>query len=359
MKLMAAQLTGTLSQQQQQQQQMAGWQLAALQLPLLQQVVFATHKTAKRWAAAVLKCIRTQQQQQQGVSVSNGSSSSSSRHSAVSCSQEGPLAPLVVVQQLLAHWEATAPPQQQQQGDVLDAVTWLHSFAAALQQQQQQQQQQSAAGPSTQPAALAAWCVSQGISPAVQLLLAALLQHRDAAVVSAAASVLQLLLLRVPQLAPAFLPVVLQQLRLSYRTTAAAAAAVGVRSEPAGQQVQQLLMLLPAMCKDASCAALVWRVLQPVMSAAQQRQQQQQQQAPYLKQQQGQSGGLLRAVAVQLCVSAWGQRGRGWGRAEAAVNGCISMSGVLPQDRGAAMRQQPLELRLARAAAVRYVCGKC
>jgi hypothetical protein len=193
--------------------------------------------------------------------------------------------------------------------------------------------------------------------------LAALLLHPEVPVVSAAASVLQLLLLRVPQLAPAFLPVVLQQLRLSY--TAAAAAVEGSSSqssaseaEAKGRQVQQLLLLLlPAMCSDASCAALVWRVLHPLLSAAQQHQQQQQQQ-PYIKQQQQQvldAGGVCRAVSVALSVAGWQLTGRGWGRAEASVNGCVNMTGVLPQGWSAALGREPLTLRLQRAAAVR--CG--
>jgi hypothetical protein len=380
MKLLAAQLTGAPSsnaqqqQQQQQQQQLPGWQLATLQLPLLQQVVFATQKSSKTWAAAVLKHVRAQQQQQAGavVAVVNNSNSSSGVEGGPFLVQQGPVAPLQAVQQLLQHW--WHPPQQQQQQQqemVLDPVTWLEGFATALQQQKNQQQPTAAVaagsngGPLASAAALAAWCDPQGVDPAVQLLLAALLQHPDAAIVSAAATVLQLLLLRVPQLAPAFLPLVLQQLRRSYAAAAAAAAAEGPASvnapASAERQVRQLLQLLPAMCKDTSCAALVWRVLHPLMSAAQQ-QQQQQQQLPYLKQQQqqlGEHGGLLRAVAVQVSVAAWQLTGRGWGRAEAAVNGCIGMAGVLAQDRAAAMGREPLELRLLRATAVRWGVGVC
>ena len=365
MKLLAAQLAAP----HQQQQQVPGWQLAALQLPLLQQVVFATSKSNKSWAAATLTYIRTQQQQQQqqqqqlqgSVAALPHSSSSSS----TACTQ-GPLAALGVIKQLLQQWWQPQQQQQQQQ-QILDPVSWLDGFAEALKQQQQQQQQQqsdataitSSSGVSpTSPQAFAAWCNSQGCNPAVQLLLAALLQHPDAATASAAGTVVQLLLLRLPQLAPSFLPVVMQQLRQSYATAAAAAAGgagdSSAAAAAAGQRVQQLLVLLQAMCKDPSCAALVWRVLHPLLSAAQQQQQQQQQQSPHIKQLgSSSSGNLLRGLAVQLSVAAWQQTGRGWGRAEAAVNGCVSLSGVLPQDRARELGRQPLELRLIRAAAVR------
>jgi hypothetical protein len=357
MKLLAAQLAAP----HQQQQQVPGWQLAALQLPLLQQVVFATSKSNKSWAASTLTYIRTQhqhqqQQQLQGSVAALPHSSSSS----TACTQ-GPLAALGVIKQLLQQWWQPQQQQQQQQ-QILDPVSWLDGFAEALKQQQQQQQSDATAITSssgvspTSPQAFAAWCNSQGCNPAVQLLLAALLQHPDAATASAAGTVVQLLLLRLPQLAPSFLPVVMQQLRQSYATAAAAAAggagdSSSAAAAAAGQRVQQLLVLLQAMCKDPSCAALVWRVLHPLLSAAQQ---QQQQQSPHIKQLgSSSSGNLLQGLAVQLSVAAWQQTGRGWGRAEAAVNGCVSLSGVLPQDRARELGRQPLELRLMRAAAVR------
>jgi hypothetical protein len=370
------------------EQQLAGWQLAALELPLLQQLVFATHKVNKQWAAAVLRYVRTEQQQQQQQQQHSVSVSSSPEGGAAGLPQQGPLAGLQVVSQLLQQWWL-APQQQQQQAAAGDgtstvvlhrghqlsadhsaAVSWLLSFTTAPQQQQQVSSAAAVAGsgqvsegfatPSDSPQGFAAWCTAQGVNPAVQLLLAALLLHPEPPVVSAAGSALQQLLLRVPQLGPAFLPVVLQQLRLSY--TAAAAAAdddVGGNSSKSsaaamGRQVHQLLLLLPAMCTDASCAALVWRALHPLLAAAQQHHQQQQQ-LPFVKQQQQQldAGGVCRAVSVALSVAGWQLTGRGWGRAEAAVNGCVNMSGVLPGSTTAALGREPLTLRLQRAAAVR------
>jgi hypothetical protein len=186
----------------------------------------------------------------------------------------------------------------------------------------------------------------------VQLLLAALLQHPDADVAVAAAAVLQQLVLLLPQLAPSFLPLVLQQLRAAYTAAAAAGGASSSRIAAA------LLQLLPAMCYDSSTAALVWRMLQPLMAATKP------DQAVHIKQQQYNLGqyssttSLTRSLAVQVAVAAWKLTGRGWTRAEAAVNGCIKPSEVLgagygAQGLGMGLGWEPLELRLLRATAMR------
>jgi hypothetical protein len=126
-----------------------------------------------------------------------------------------------------------------------------------------------------------------------------------------------------------------------------------------------LLGLLPAMTRDTSCAALVWRVLRPLAAAAQAAQQQSDR-APHIKQGAAAAAaeaGLTRALVVALSVGGWLATGRGWGRAEAAINGSISAPGGLVASApattaaaaAAARGREPLQLRLLRAQAVRCV----
>lgn len=85
-----------------------------------------------------------------------------------------------------------------------------------------------------------------------------------------------------------------------------------------------LLGVLPAMCGDAATAPLALRALQPLTAPS----------APP----------LLRCLALRLSVEAWQLTGRGWQRAEAAINGYAPpTAGMTP----------PLPLRLARTAIIR------
>jgi hypothetical protein len=381
--------------QQQQQELIPPWQAAALQLPLLQQFVYSTTPKNKAWAAAVLSQLKQQQQQQHGrtaIKAAHLHQEQQQQQQQASFSPlQGPLASVTAAERWLQAWWSSSSNSSTAVPPVL---TWLEGLTAALLQLRQRPGSDVAAGGGTLsnssssssvlmvPLPLAssvkdmerhstvtgkgnndtctmllstgaaAWYDSQGVDPAVQLLLAALLQHPQPAVVAAAAAALQQLLLLVPQLAPGFLPLVLQQLKVSCTATVAAAAPAATAAAAAARNSAALLQLLPAMCVDTSTAALVWRMLQPVLAV---------QAVPrHIKQQPGQLprgsssiNGLARSVAVQLAVQAWQYTGRGWNRAEAAINGCIKYAGT----DAAAAAAEPPELRLIRAAAVRCVSG--
>jgi hypothetical protein len=358
----------------------ASWQAAALQLPLLQQVVFSTNRKTKAWAAAGMT-----QLQQMNQKCSSSSSSSSSMSV---LTQQGPLATLAAVEQLMDTWWSSNSSSSS--SNVMPVLRWLSCLSDSLQQIKHGSSSGSSAaaaagGKRSSVSALTvplpsasvvrdledssagdtagvllsvgglAWFSSHGLNPAVQLLLAALLQHPDADVAVAAADVLQQLVLLLPQLAPNFLPLVLQQMRAAYTAAAAAAGGGGTSSS---RIAAALLQLLPAMCYDSSTAALVWRMLQPLMAATKP------DQALHIKQQQYNIGlyssttGLTRSLAVQVAVAAWKLTGQGWTRAEAAVNGCIKPSEVLgagygAQGLGLGPGREPLELRLLRATAMR------
>jgi hypothetical protein len=368
-------------------QGLQAWQAAVLQLPLLQQVVFSTNRKTKTWAAAALSQLK--QVKHSSSSDGNSSSSSSSSRGMAVLAEQGPLATLAAVSQLLQMWWTDSSSSS---SSVMPVLSWLSCLSESLEQIGHDGSSSSAAAAGSKrssataltvplPSASAvreleddsagdtagvvlsvgglAWFSSHGLNPAVQLLLAALLQHPNADVAVAAAGLLQQLVLLLPQLAPSFLPLVLQQLRAAY--AAADAAGVSESSRQGSSRVAAaLLQLLPAMCYDSSTAALVWRMLQPLMAAAKP------DQALHIKQQHNAHGqysstaGLTRSLAVQVAVAAWNLTGRGWTRVEAAVNGCIKPheglgAGYGAQGLGLGLGREPLELRLLRATAMRYI----
>jgi hypothetical protein len=370
------------------------WQAAVLQLPLLQQVVFSTNRKTKAWAAAAKTQLKQQQQQQQQQHI--GSSSSTGM---TVLAEQGPLATLAAVAQLLQLWwsssSSSSSSDGSSDGSAMPVLNWLSCLSQSLEQVKHAGSSSSsdvatAAAGGKQGGATAltvplpsasivrdleddsasdtagvllsvgglAWFSSHGLNPAVQLLLAALLQHPNADVAVAAAGLLQQLVLLLPQLAPSFLPLVLQQLRASY--TAAGNSSSSSSAQGSSKIAAALLQLLPAMCYDSSTAALVWRMLQPLMASAKP------DQAVHIKQQQQQystgqyssTHGLTRSLAVQVAVAAWKLTGRGWTRAEAAVNGCIKPheglgAGYGAQGLGLGVGREPLELRLLRATDMR------
>ncbi|KAF8057874.1 hypothetical protein HT031_005820 [Scenedesmus sp. PABB004] len=333
------------------EQAAAPWACAALQLPLLQQLVFGTSGAAKAWAAAALAQLQQQPTPPAPVAPPPPSAVAG---------EQGPLAALAAVQQLLGAW--WAEPAQ--------SLAWLAGLACSLDALEQAgpgaggagaggvtaltvplpaasavRGLEAAGGGDDTAAVLAsvgglAWFSSHGLSPALQLLLAAALAHPRDDVAEAAAGIAARLALALPQLGPGLLPLALAQLRR------AAADAGGAGGAGAPRRACALLGLLPCMCRESATASLVWRMLGPLLAVRAPR--------AHLRTDPAASTGLARAVAVALAAGAWQRTGRGWGRAEAAINGCMPPPGSLG-GAGPPAAAEPPELKLLRAAAAEGV----
>lgn len=92
--------------------------------------------------------------------------------------------------------------------------------------------------------------------------------------------------------------------------------------------------MLPALCYDPTVAAMVQRALTPLTAPAT-------------------TQPLLSATSLQLTVSAWQVTGRGWSRAETAINGCLKPGAAKDAARwgrkGQADAQLPLRLMRAKS----------
>jgi hypothetical protein len=105
---------------------------------------------------------------------------------------------------------------------------------------------------------------------------------------------------------------------------------------PFARSAQALLGVLPALCYDPTVAAMVQRALTPLTAPAT-------------------TQPLLSATSLQLTVSAWQVTGRGWSRAEIAINGCLK-PGAAKDAAGWGRKGQAdaqLPLRLMRAKSLR------
>ena len=347
---------------------------ALLAAPLLHGLVLLPDGGSRRWAAALLAAAQAAARPWRRTGACAAGASGGSGLAALCC--QGELVVVRAARALLARLWAGDDGSNDNEAAVAEAVAWLRALAASVAKAREaaaaaasgagagaataltiglpsardvRSQAEGGGGGDDDDSALGAGASAE-LGPGATALLGALLLHADARVVDAAARCLRQLALASPASAPVFLaPLLLQLQRLSsfsardkgaggWTTGAAAAAARDVAAAQAS-----LLGVLPAMTADATTAAFAMRALQPLAAPS----------APP----------ALRGAALRLAVEGWLLTGRGWARAEAALNGyappgSTALAASAPGGLGPRARDlPPLELRLARAAALRAACA--
>ncbi|KIZ01878.1 hypothetical protein MNEG_6086 [Monoraphidium neglectum] len=354
-----------LPQQQQQQQQQQQWipEAALLVVPLLHALVLSPSTESRRWASALLAAAQARGRPwaPPWLEARDSGAASAGAAAAVPLSElccQGELVVVRAARRLLAPLAGdSARGVAEGAAAVAEAVAWLDALAAAvahargeaaaaasgagaaafsvaLPSARQLREQELAGGPGYGFGAAE-------LGPGASALLGALLTHGDAHVAAAAARCLRELALALPASAPVFLPPLLVQLRRLGAGGGGKGGAAPLSGTPLDVARAQAAMLavLPAMTSDPTTAAFAMRALQPLAAPS----------APP----------ALRGLALRLAVDGWRETGRGWARAEAAVNGyappgagalaAADQSGLGPR----AGDLPPVELRLARAAALR------
>ncbi len=281
-------------------------------VPLLQSLVLAPGPDSKRWAAALLTA--AQQQTAPWRVAPSQSTHASSNLEGLCC--QGELAVVQSARRLLndlwpAAGQASAavkttlvtPAAAATDASVEAAVAWLQSLAASI---THCREAAAAAGGSSSALTVALPSARQlreqeeageggegasvELGPGAAALLGALLMHRDARVVAAAAVCLRQLVLAVPATAPVFLPPLLMQLQRLSVTGSSKQKGSGAHALLVARAAAALLSVLPCMTSDPTTAAFAMRALQPLTDQA----------AP----------AALRGLALRLTVDGWRTTGR-------------------------------------------------
>ncbi|KAI8466909.1 MAG: hypothetical protein J3K34DRAFT_524154 [Monoraphidium minutum] len=341
----------------------AAWtpEAALMVVPLLQCLVLTPGAASKRWAAALLAAAQAARRPwapEGGAVIVGGGGGGAPALEALCC--QGPLVVMRSARQLLQDlWGAEGGGGGAGDAGAV-AAAWLGALAASLSHARADAASAAAGGAAPFSAPLPSARAlrererdggggAAELAPAQGALLGALLVHTEARVVGAAAAALRELCLALPASAPAFLPPLLMALRRlcggggSGKQGGGGGGAVAGSALDVARAQAALLGVLPAMTSDPVTAAFATRALQPLAAPS----------APP----------ALRGAALRLAVDGWRATGRGWARAEAAINGyappgttplaATDPSGLGPRGRD----MPPLELRLARAAALRDVCA--